>query len=228
MSVKKPVLYHVPFDSVPYQEALRLQEQVIDHQRAGVLPDLLLTLEHPPTITIGVSGSLTDLHVDNSLLRSKGIEVVRTNRGGKTTYHCPGQLVVYPLIDLKRHGLTPHGHLRLLEEVAIRVLTEWNVTAAALEGRTGVWIEDRKIASIGIRLRRGRTMHGIAINLAIDLTPFSLFIPCGMQDVAVTSLECECGRTVDRERVRRCFVECFAEQLGMDLQRLSPTELALP
>ena len=192
---------------------------------ASSLPDLVLTLEHPPTVTIGVTGSPADLRLDESLLHSRGIEVVQTSRGGKTTYHGPGQLVVYPLLDLKGRRLTPHAYIRLLERATVRVLGEWKVAAACVKGRTGVWIEDRKIASIGIRLRGGRTMHGIAINLAMDLTPFSLFTVCGMADIEVTSLESECGQALDREMFRERFLECLAEKLGMDLGALSATEL---
>lgn len=223
----KVKLYHVPFDIVPYEEAYRLQEQAVEFQRRGLLPDLLLTLEHPPTITIGISGSLADLHVEESFLRSRAIDVVHTNRGGKITYHGPGQLVVYPLIELKNFKLTPRRYICILEKTIIQVLKEWEVKARTIENRRGVWVDGRKIASIGIRLRAGWTMHGAALNLTADLTPFSFFEPCGMSDVIMTSLNRECNRPVDREEIRHRLAQLFAHQMEGDLKLLTPEELAV-
>ncbi|MFH1738034.1 MAG: lipoyl(octanoyl) transferase LipB [bacterium] len=217
-------LYHVSFDTLPYLEAFQLQERAVELQRQGLFPDLLLTLEHPPTVTVGVSGSLADLNVSESFLRSQGINVVQTNRGGKITYHGPGQLVIYPLLDLRTLKLPPRKYLSLLEEITIEILSEWGVQSSRRDDRPGVWVEDRKIASIGIRLRAGRTMHGLAVNLNTDLTPFSYFAPCGMPEVVTTSLHRECNQPIEREQVRQRFAQKLAERLGVDLEELSRSD----
>ncbi len=197
---------------VDYAEAFDLQEQIVRRQITGDLPDVLLTLQHPPTITVGVSGNYADVRVDKSFLKSKGVELVKTNRGGKATYHGPGQLVVYPLIELKRFGPGLRDYMALLENVTISVLNECGIQASRVQGKPGVWVEGRKIASIGIRLRRGRTMHGIAVNLTTDLAYFDLFVPCGMPEVRMTSLKCETGTKVDLHDVRKQWIKRFADE----------------
>ncbi len=194
-------------------------------QREGVVPDLLLTLQHPPTITIGVSGDREDVLIDESSIHSRGIELVRTNRGGRATYHGPGQLVAYPLIDLKSVHLGPRQYIRCLERAATRMLASWGLRGCRIEGWPGVWIENRKIASVGIRIRAGRTMHGIAINVTTDLRAFSLLVPCGMKNVEVTSLEREYGRPVLFEEVRSRFAGCLSEELSVSLLPLTWCEL---
>lgn len=224
MVSESPPLHAVHLGVVPYTKAFELQERIVRRQIDGELPDVLLTLEHPPTITIGISGDSADIRVEESLLLARNIELVKSNRGGKATYHGPGQLVVYPLIELKRYGPGLRDYLSILEDVTISTLGDRGVQATRVQGKPGVWVEERKIASIGIRLRRGRTMHGIAINLTTDLTHFDFFVPCGMPEIRMTSLAMETGAEVQFEDVRRRWIEHFSTATQVSIRNLQPAE----
>ena len=185
---------------VSFEDALALQESLVEQRFAGEIPDTVLYLEHEPVYTIGRTR-------DRSSLRSEGDDevlphpVVEINRGGQATYHGPGQLVGYLILDLHAFGLDLHTYLRAIEQGLIDFLAESDVTAGRREGLTGVWVEDRKIASIGVGARRWITMHGFAFNISRDLSGFESIVPCGIQDVTMTSLETEIGRACDPQTV---------------------------
>jgi len=202
---------------VPYQEALslqgRLQREVLT--RRGH-PGYLLLLEHPPVITAGRSSDLAELRVSPSELARLGVEFVTSNRGGRLTYHGPGQLVGYPVIDLKAYRCDVHGYMRRLEEVLIRVLARLGVEAERHDGHTGVWVGERKIASIGVAIRRWVTMHGFALNVAPEMGHFGLIQPCGLTPDTMVSLADLLGCVPELDRLARWVAETFAEAFGLE------------
>jgi lipoyl(octanoyl) transferase len=190
--------------TIPYRDALALQLSVRERRLAGELPDTLLLLEHPPVYTRGRRAGDGELALGEDCYRTRGIEVVETDRGGRVTYHGPGQLVGYPIVRVHDIG----AHLRTMEAAIVAALAEEGIEARSrcAEGPdyTGVWVEDRKIASIGVHVSRGIATHGFAVNVNVDLAPFSWVIACGLPDVAMTSLARELppGSTIDPEGFR--------------------------
>ena len=179
---------------VSYGDALELQRSLALDRIAGRIPDTLLLLEHPPVVTLGRGTRQTSLPIDPDALRRRGVEVFEIERGGDVTYHGPGQLVGYPIIDLQQHKADLHWYLRRLEDVLIGALAGFGIPAERNAGWTGVWTRGRKIASIGIHVRQWVTWHGFALNVTTDLSAFSLIVPCGIPDVVMTSVEKEADR----------------------------------
>jgi lipoyl(octanoyl) transferase len=194
---------------VDYRQGVALQDRLVAERRTGAVPDQLLMLEHDPVYTIGRTPDQTSLRGGAHLPHP----VVQTNRGGQATYHGPGQLVGYPILDLRNYGQDLHKYLRALEELLIRVCGEFGVEARRREGLTGAWVADRKIASIGVGVRHWISMHGFALNVCGDLGPFHEITPCGIAGVAMTSLQEEMRRTVTVQdaagAVSRLFGECM-------------------
>jgi len=185
-------LWVVNLGTVPYEEALELQRALARERISGAIPeDMLLLLEHPPVVTLGRSTKAGNLISSADFLVSKGVELFEVERGGDVTFHGPGQLVGYPIIDLKRHKLDLHWYLRQVEEALIRTLAEYSIPAERNAGFTGVWTKGRKIASIGVHARDWVTWHGFALNVTTDLSYFDLIIPCGIDGVTMTSIERE-------------------------------------
>jgi lipoyl(octanoyl) transferase len=201
---------------VPYAEGLALQRSLVEDRRAGRVDDLLLLLEHPHVLTLGVRGDGGRSHIlaTDDALESRGVEVHETGRGGDITYHGPGQIVGYPIIDLKPDRCDVHRYVRDIEEVLIRTAADFGVDAGRVEGLTGVWVGRDKLAAIGVRIARWVTSHGFAFNVATDLDYFNLIVPCGIADRSVTSLARLLGHPVDRtdveERIATRFYEVFA------------------
>jgi lipoyl(octanoyl) transferase len=179
--------------TVPYLDALAIQAELQRQRQADELPDTLLLLEHPPVYTRGRRSSDAELTLGESFYRSRGIEIVPTDRGGKVTYHGPGQLVGYPIMRVQDIG----AHLRTMEAAIVAALADTGIEARSRcdEGidYTGVWVQDRKIASIGVHVSRGVSTHGFAVNVTNDLEPFTWIVPCGLPDVTMTSLANELG-----------------------------------
>ncbi len=177
---------------MPYAEALALQRDVAFARLAGrVADDVLLLVQHPPVITLGRSTKAGNLLASSEQLAARGVAMFDVERGGDVTFHGPGQLVGYPIVNLTQHRPDLHWYLRQLEEVMIRTLAACGITATRNQGKTGVWVGDRKIASIGVHARQWVTWHGFALNVTTDLSYFDLMIPCGIQDVVMTSVERE-------------------------------------
>lgn len=200
---------------VDYREAWEWQVRIADGVRDGSQPETLLLLEHPHTYTRGRLAPDTDLLLDEATLAARGIAVVETDRGGLITYHGPGQLVAYPIIRLRGRG-GPHWYVRTLEQVIISVLADFGLTAATVDGRTGVWTSDgqRKIAAIGVKIAGGVAYHGFAINVDPYLAMFDGIVPCGITDRVVTSMAAELGRAVALDAVAGSVAWRFCEELG--------------
>jgi lipoyl(octanoyl) transferase len=197
---------------VPYAEALALQRALVEDRRAGRIDDTLLLVEHPHVLTIGVRGDGGRSHIlaTGEALERRGIEVHETGRGGDITYHGPGQVVGYPILDLKPDRCDVHRYVRDLEEVLIRTAAAYGVDAGRVEGLTGVWVGNDKLAAIGVRISRWITSHGFAFNVTTDLGYFDLIVPCGIPDRGVTSLARLLGRPVRPEEVADRITAEFA------------------
>jgi len=198
---------------VSYEEAVALQHRLVQARKAGAIPDQLLLLEHPPVITLGVKTRTDRSHVlaTDELLKARGVELFESGRGGDVTFHGPGQLVGYPILDLKPDRCDVHRYVRDLEEVLIRAVAGFGVTAAPAPGLTGVWVGPDKLAAIGVRISRWITSHGFALNVNTDLSHFDLIVPCGIRGRGVTSLQRILGRTVDMVEVERTVIDAFAQ-----------------
>ena len=202
-----------------YREAWELQRNLAAAVSQGAIPDTVVLIEHPPTITLGRRTSGEELHVPHGL----GVEVVETDRGGRSTYHAPGQLVCYPILDLNRHGRDVRKYCRDLEEVVIRTLAGFDLESARIDGLTGVWLRepDRKIASIGVHIARWVTTHGFALNVDLDPAPFTDWITaCGLADAAFTTVAAELARRVTVEETRPRVAAALADVFGLALEEL--------
>ncbi|HEX7118580.1 MAG TPA: lipoyl(octanoyl) transferase LipB [Longimicrobiales bacterium] len=203
---------------VPYAMALKLQDELVRMRREGEIHDRLLLLEHPHVITLGRSAHDEHVLVGEEERRLLGIELFETGRGGDVTYHGPGQLVGYPILDLKPDRCDLHRYVRDIEEALIRALADFGVASGRKEGLTGVWVGDEKIAAIGVRVSSGWiTSHGFALNVTTDLEFFDSIVPCGIRDHGVTSLERVTGAGVDMDEVGDRVAERFAEVFGRRL-----------
>jgi lipoyl(octanoyl) transferase len=201
---------------VPYAEALETQKALVEERRAGRVPNLLLLLQHPPVITLGVRrSSRSHITATDSLLASRGVEIHETGRGGDVTYHGPGQIVGYPILDLRPDRCDVHRYVRDLEEVMIRVCTDYGVTAGRLAGLSGAWVGSEKIGAIGVRISRWITSHGFAFNVNTNLDDFQMIVPCGIADRGVTSLQRLLGRPLSIEEVEDRISARFAEVFDM-------------
>jgi len=201
---------------VVYKQALETQLKLLEMRSRDEIEDVLILLEHPHTFTMGKSGRLENIYINRDELERRGIHFEVISRGGDITYHGPGQVVGYPIIDLKRRGSDLHAYLRMVEEMLILSLRDFGIDAARLQGLTGVWVQGEKIASIGVGVKRWVTYHGFALNVNTDLSYFELMNPCGLTGVKMTSMErvlsAEGG--IDMPEVEESLVGAFAEVFG--------------
>jgi len=208
-------LWTVPLGQLGYVEALELQRNLARDRISGAIPqDLLLLVEHPPVVTLGRSSKQKHLVASPEFLQSKGVEVFEVERGGDVTFHGPGQLVGYPIIDLKRHRQDLHWYLRKIEEALINSLADYGIPGERNIAYTGVWTRAKKIASIGVHARDWVTWHGFALNVTTDLSYFDLIVPCGIDGVMMTSIARELGLEAIsmqdvRDRVTAKFADAF-------------------
>lgn len=219
--------YLIHLGRMPYQDAWEYQRQVGHKVGAGEWPDTILFVEHPPVYTVGRSahGSLTNLLWDESKRREEGIDLYQVDRGGDITYHGPGQLVGYPILDLNRHGRDLHRYLRNLEDVLIRSLAEFDIQAGRLPPHTGVWVGDEKIAAIGVKASHWITQHGFALNVQPHLDHFGGIIPCGIEDKGVTSMERLLHRTVSLNAVMPVVERHLAQVFDFDYHLVNAERL---
>jgi lipoyl(octanoyl) transferase len=208
---------------VPYAEALALQRALVEERRANRVPDLLILLQHPPVITVGVRGDGGRSHIvaDTDRLAALGVAVSETGRGGDVTYHGPGQIVGYPILDLRPDRCDVHRYVRDVEEVMIRTCVDYGVPAGRIAGLTGAWVGPDKIGAIGVRISRWITSHGFAFNVSTDLAYFDLIVPCGIADRGVTSLQRVLGRSVNVANVEESLICHFAAVFGRTVTNLA-------
>ena len=205
--------------TVPYAEAIELQRDLVAARQVGSVPDLLLLLDHPHVVTLGVGArrSRANILAPPEVLRRRGVALHEAPRGGDVTYHGPGQLVGYPILNLRPDRCDVHRYVRDLEEVLIRTAGVYGVTATRVAGLTGVWVDRDKLAAIGIRLSRWVASHGFALNVNTDLSYFDLIRPCGIADRGVTSLAVLTGRQLERRAVEDTVAEQFCAVFGRQL-----------
>jgi len=211
--------YVLDLELVPYREAWEVQRSLAAAVSQGAIPDTVLFLEHPPVVTLGRRTDAGELHVPNGA----DVDVVETDRGGKSTFHGPGQLVCYPILDLRRHGKDVKKYVRDLEEALIRTLAPLGIEATRMDGLTGVWVQrpPRKIASIGVHISRWITTHGYALNVDLDPAPFTEWITaCGLEDAAFTTIARELERDVSVAEVRPLAHAALAEVFELELEPL--------
>jgi lipoyl(octanoyl) transferase len=211
--------YLLNLGPTPYLEAWELQRALAAAVSQDAIPDTVVLLEHPPVVTLGRRTDEEELHVPEGA----EVEVVQTDRGGKSTFHGPGQLVCYPILDLNRHGRDVKRYCRDLEEALIRTLAAFELEGTRIDGLTGVWLASppRKIASIGIHISRWVTTHGFALNVDLDVSPFTSWVTaCGLEDAAFTTMARELGRAVKVDEVRPAAIAALAEVFGLELEEL--------
>ena len=211
---------------VPYQEAWGIQLRLHDQVASGRRADTLVLLEHPHTFTIGRRGRDEDILIDQRELYRLGIEVHHTDRGGEVTYHGPGQLVGYPIIDLRRWGGGPLRYVRALEQVIVETLADFGIKGTSEGHPTGVWVNDRKVAAIGVKVGRRVTTHGFALNVSTDLSYFECIVPCGMPKAPVTSVSRECGRRVCVDEMVPTVTQKFGMIFGFEPDTPDTNELS--
>lgn len=202
--------------TIDYNDALKLQHYLVNQRRLGKIPDSVLVAEHPHIFTIGRIGSRKNLLVEEGYLNRQGISVIDVDRGGDITFHSPGQLVIYPILDLKKKVKDLHKYLRSLEEAAINFLQKYAISGKRVPGATGVWVMDEKIASIGIAAKDWVTYHGLSININNDTRFFSMINPCGVKGLKVTSLEEVLGQKVPLNSAKRILLGEFYRIFGLE------------
>jgi lipoate-protein ligase B len=222
-----PQLLVTDLGTLPYDEALELQRAVARARISGAIAeDVLLLVEHPPVVTMGRSAKQHHLLAPPALLAARGVELFEVERGGDVTFHGPGQLVGYPIIDLKRHKRDLHWYLRQVEEALIRAVAPFGIAAERSAGQTGVWTQGRKLASIGVHARDWVTWHGFALNVTTDLSYFDLMVPCGIAEVEMTSVAREVGARLDLDaEARRLVIAGFETTFGLASTGIARAEL---
>ncbi len=215
----------VDFGKKGYRETWDYQERLLatliqDKLQGRPVIGQLIFVEHPPVYTIGKSGNAANMLLDSAQLAAKHVECIKVDRGGDITFHGPGQLVAYPIIDLDQLGIGVKEYVHRLEETVIRTIADYGIVGECLEGATGVWLEShtsraRKICAIGVKCSRSITMHGLALNVNTDLTYFNNINPCGFVDKGVTSIKKEVGHPVDFEKLKICLYHYFEEVMGI-------------
>jgi lipoyl(octanoyl) transferase len=213
----------------PYGRACELQGRVLDARKSGAIPDVLLFCEHPHVITLGRNGKREHLRASHYLLAQMGVEFSATDRGGDITYHGPGQVVGYPILDLTEHRRDVRWFVEQLEEIMIRATADFGVAAMRIADKHGIWVEtprgEEKLAALGVHLSRWVTSHGFAYNVSTDLRYFDLIVPCGIADKKATSLEQVLGHAVRAGEVRSCVTAQLGEVFGREVRPVSPREL---
>jgi lipoate-protein ligase B len=212
---------------IEYEEAYDLQKRILAEKAAGQEEDTMLLLEHPPTLTLGKSGKLKNLLVEREELAHKGIPLHFTDRGGDITYHGPGQLVVYPIIDLRKRGKDIHRYVYDLQEAVIKTLADFSIVGERDQKHVGVWVGQDKICAIGVAVHQWITMHGLALNVDPDLNSFSLITPCGIMGRGVTSMARLRERAPSLEEVINCFLAHFSRVFSLTMEQGSIDQVRL-
>jgi len=209
--------------TIDYEKALVLQNRLAEARGKGEIPDTLLLLQHPPVVTMGKSGKTQNV-LSPQALAGKNIKVIFTDRGGDVTYHGPGQLVIYPILNLRAHHLSVPGYVWNLEETAIRLLASYGIAAGRIEKLRGVWVGQEKVAALGVHLSRWISKHGLALNVSTDLDPFTLINPCGTGRRA-TSMASLLGKRISMDEVEEKMIRSFAAVFNSDISEEDPKTL---
>lgn len=213
-------------DTVPYEEAFDLQKKLVGMRIQNKINDTLILLEHPPVFTVTRKDTIKNILVPPEHLKDKGIAVCKTNRGGDITYHGLGQLVGYPIMDLKEHGKDLHRYIRNIEEMIIALLMDYGISAHRDKRHPGVWVEDEKIAAIGISVKSSWiTMHGFSLNINPNLDHYSLIVPCGITDRGITSLSKILGRSISQKDVRQKLIQHYEEVFNVRTRKTNLKEI---
>lgn len=200
---------------IDYQKAYDLQKNMLEQRISGQAPDTLIFTEHPVVITIGRNGARKNILAPDVQLKEMGVEVIEIERGGDVTVHCPGQMVCYPIVDLKEHKCDLHWYMKVIEQTVIELLAKYGIDSLRKEGFTGVWLAGgEKIASIGVGARSWVTFHGVSLNVNTDMACFSLVRSCGIDGVKMGSMQSVLGKQVDMEEIIDCFSDIFVGLLG--------------
>ncbi len=204
--------------TIEYDNAYYWQQKLLIERLNDQIEDTLLLLEHPPVITVGKSGKMENVLASQAQLAEEGVSLVFTDRGGDVTYHGPGQIVGYPIFDLRERGRDAHQYLRNLEEVLIRTLNDFSIKSGRDSGHAGVWVKDEEIAAVGLSIRKWITMHGFALNVSTDLAQFSLINPCGFTNRKATSMAQLIGQTIPMKKVTEKLLAHFAQVFNVQLE----------
>ncbi len=210
---------------MPYKEAQELQRRLITLRYKGIIDDILLLLEHPPTITLGRFGNPKNILVSQDELKQRGITVYLSDRAGETTFHCPGQLVCYPIMDIRHRVGRLREYIHCLEEVALRTLIYFGVCAGRLPEHPGIWIQGKQIAAIGLLVSRGVTMHGLSLNVNPDLNDFKVINLCGLPGKEATSITTLINHEVDIGDVIKSTQDTFSDVFDVDLETISTEQV---
>jgi len=211
---------------ISYEDALELQKKIAEARGDNRIEDTLLLLEHPPVITIGRSGNSQNILASREILEREGIQLYTVDRGGDVTYHGPGQLIAYPIINLANHGTDIHSYVYRIEQSIVGLLKrEYAVETGIVQGYVGVWYGTEKIAAIGVAVRSWITTHGFALNVDPDMNHFAMIHPCGIRDRGVTSLSRILNRKVTVEEVAKKYPRCFGETFGVEMNEITLKEL---
>ena len=209
-----------------YRAALDLQRNLVLARQTGVIEnDVVLILEHPPVFTLGRRAGMENLKASRAFLERKKIPVIPVERGGDITFHGPGQLVVYPIIDLTKAGLKVMDYVANLEEIMLRTASDWGIPAKRNPANRGIWVTGKKLGSVGISIKRGVSFHGFALNVNLSLKPFKWIHPCGLQSVGVTSMEKELSKKISMSKVREVVTHHLETVFGFDLVRIDDKKL---
>jgi lipoyl(octanoyl) transferase len=229
MTQNQKTCWLVDLGLIPYGPACELQQRLVEARKARAIPDVLLLCEHPHVITLGRNARPEHLLASDRRLAEMNVELHPTNRGGDITYHGPGQIVGYPILDLTEHRRDVRWYVEGLEEVMIRAIADFGLAAHCVKGQHGVWIDapagEEKLGALGVHLSRWVTSHGFAYNVSTDLRYFDLIVPCGIADKRVTSLELALGRTIAVDDVRDRIIVHFAATFGVAIKRINIEEL---
>jgi len=224
-----PPLWLVNLETIPYAEALALQHRIVEARKRGALNDTLLLLEHPPVFTLGRNATEANIIAPPEFLEQQGIQVFRVERGGEVTYHGPGQLVGYPILDLHNYRLDVGWFVRSLEEMLLRVVRDFGIEGKRIDKLVGAWVDtptgEAKVAQIGARIEQWITYHGFALNVDPNMAHFDLIVPCGIADKAVTSLRRVLNHPIEMRAVRERVAARFGEVFGAEMIELSRDEL---